>query len=100
MRKDIPRPKTLDDFDNREFASEEINFSSFAYLIGAVRCAALAVTTMPKLASKEDSPRIIQEADSIIDAWSLLLPPDRTQVMSKTGEIDELLFQAHLLIHV
>lgn len=43
---------------------------------------------------------MIQSADSIIDGWSLLLPKHRTQVMTKAGEIDELMFQAQLLIHV
>ncbi|KAJ5797433.1 uncharacterized protein N7503_006729 [Penicillium pulvis] len=75
---DIPTPKTLNDFDCREFAPDDIDFSSFAYLIGAV----------------------IQTADSILGAWLLLLPKNRKQVLRKNGEIDELMFQAHHLIHV
>ncbi|WDK18013.1 hypothetical protein CGRA01v4_09298 [Colletotrichum graminicola] len=97
---EIPEPKTLEDFDFREFAPEDTSFSSFAYLITAVRCAALAISTTPKVARREDSTQIIQNADSVIDGWSLLLPRDRKQVMTKTGEIDELLFQAHLVINV
>lgn len=65
-----------------------------------MRCAALAISTVPKIASREDSAGVIDSADSIIDGWLLLLPKDRTQVMKKSGEIDELMFQAHLLIHV
>ncbi|KAJ5623501.1 hypothetical protein N7490_012106 [Penicillium lividum] len=96
----IPTPKTLQDFDCREFAPDDPVFSSFAYLIGAVRCAAFAISTVPKNAVKEDSPQVIQTADSILDGWVLLLPKGRKEVMSKSGEIDELMFQAHLLIHV
>ncbi|KAK2608181.1 hypothetical protein N8I77_006805 [Diaporthe amygdali] len=96
----IPVSKSLADFDCREFAPEGSSFSSFAYLIGAVRCAALAISTSPKNAAKEDSAGMIQSADSIIEAWSLLLPKDLKQLMTKTGDIDELIFQAHLLIHV
>ncbi|KAG6354797.1 hypothetical protein INS49_003878 [Diaporthe citri] len=96
----IPVPKTLEDFDCREFADEGTSFSSFAYLISALRCAALAISISPKIAAKEDSADMIQSADSIIDGWSLLLPKDRKQVMTKSGDIDELMFQAHLLIHV
>ncbi|KAK1533556.1 hypothetical protein CPAR01_10264, partial [Colletotrichum paranaense] len=96
----IPEPQTLEEFDLREFASEDTSYSSFAYLIGAVKCAALAISTTPKLVAREDSMRMIEEADSIIDGWSLLLPEDRRHIMSKTGEIDELMFQAHLLINV
>ncbi|KAL3459784.1 hypothetical protein BJX64DRAFT_264425 [Aspergillus heterothallicus] len=96
----IPESKAVQDFDCREFASEEIVFSSFAYLIGAVRCAGLAIASVPKRAAREDSTHIIQAADAALDGWLLLLPKEKKQVMSKTGEIDELMFQAHLLIHV
>lgn len=96
----IPVSKTQEDFDCREFAAEGTSFSSFAYLISAVKCAALAISISPKIAAKEDSAGMIQSADSIIDGWSLLLPKHRKQVMTKTGDIDELMFQAHLLIHV
>ncbi|OHX00555.1 C6 transcription factor [Colletotrichum incanum] len=95
----IPQSKTLENFDCREFTFENTSFSSFTYLISAVRCAALAISTAPKASSREDSTHIIQNADSVIEGWSLLLPQDRKQVMTKAGEIDELLFQAHLLIN-
>ncbi|KAJ5621461.1 hypothetical protein N7528_006244 [Penicillium herquei] len=97
---EIPQPKTLQEFDCREFAPDDIIFSSFAYLIGAVRCAALAISMGPKIAASDDSPRIIQTADSSLNGWLLMLPKGRKQVMNKAGEIDELIFQAHLLIHV
>ncbi|CAG8888093.1 unnamed protein product [Penicillium egyptiacum] len=96
----IPEPKTLQDFDCREFTSDDIIFSSFAYLIGAVRCIALAISTVPKIAGNEGSTNVIQAADSILNGWLLLLPENRKQVMDKAGEIDELMFQAQLLIHV
>ncbi|PYH40169.1 putative C6 transcription factor [Aspergillus saccharolyticus JOP 1030-1] len=97
---EIPPPKTMQDFDCREFAVDEPVFSSFAYLISAARCAALAIRAAPRNTVKEDSTRIIQTADSMLDGWLLLLPPGRKQLMNKAGEIDELMFQAHLLIYV
>jgi hypothetical protein len=75
-------------------------FSSFAYLIGAVRCAAQVICMSPKRATREDSEAIIQSADSAFDAWLLLLPKDKKPVLKQDGTIDELMFQAHLLIHV
>ncbi|KAF9890401.1 hypothetical protein FE257_006069 [Aspergillus nanangensis] len=95
-----PTPRTLQEFNCREFTPENVSFSSFAYLIGAVQCAAAAISATPKIAAKEDSTHVIQAADCSIDGWRLLLPKDRNQVMSETGEIDELMFQAHLIIHV
>lgn len=97
---DIPMPKTLQGFDCREFATETTQFSSFAYLIGAVRCSVLAMSTMPKPPVEKDSLRIMQTADSALDGWLLLLPKNRKQIMNKNGEIDELMFQAHMVIHV
>ena len=96
----IPPPRTLQEFNCREFGPNDIPFSSFAYLIGAVQCAASAISATPKITAEEDSMHVIQAADCSLDGWRLLLPQDRQQVMSETGEIDELMFQAHLLIHV
>ncbi|KAL6916967.1 hypothetical protein FSST1_008462 [Fusarium sambucinum] len=95
----IPEPRTIEDFESREFAEDDIPFSSFAYLIGAVRAAALAISVTPKKVKRQDSERVIQAADSVIDAWLLLLPKER-KVMRNDGSIDELMFQANLLIHV
>ncbi|KAF0639888.1 hypothetical protein FPSE5266_05949 [Fusarium pseudograminearum] len=95
----IPEPRTVEDFDSREFAENDIPFSSFAYLIGAVRAAALAISVTPKKVKRQDSERMIQVADAVIDAWLLLLPKER-KVMRNDGSIDELMFQANLLVHV
>lgn len=43
---------------------------------------------------------MIQAADSALGAWLLLLPRGAKQVLGRNGEVDELMFQAHLLIHV
>ncbi|CAG8936662.1 unnamed protein product [Penicillium salamii] len=96
----IPPSKTLNEFNCREFALRDIHFSSFAYLIGAVQCSASAISTTPTVVTAEDSPHIIQAADASLDGWLLSLPPDRKQVMNAAGEVDELMFQAHLVIHV
>ncbi|CAG8273440.1 unnamed protein product [Penicillium salamii] len=96
----IPASKTLNEFNCREFGPRDIHFSSFGYLIGAVQCAASAISTIPTVATAEDSTYIMQAADASLDGWRLLLPPDRKQVMNAAGEVDELMFQAHLVIHV
>ncbi|KAJ5577547.1 uncharacterized protein N7459_006511 [Penicillium hispanicum] len=96
----IPTPRTLQEFNHREFIPNRAPFSSFAYLIGAVQCAASAISITPKIAAVEDSTHLIQAVDCSLDGWRLLLPPEHKHVMDENGEIDELLFQAHLLIHV
>ncbi|GKZ17799.1 hypothetical protein AbraCBS73388_010119 [Aspergillus brasiliensis] len=96
----IPIPRTLEDFNQREFIPDNVHFSSFAYLIGAVQCAASAISITPKVATVEDSTHLIQAVDCSLDGWQLLLPREQKHVIKANGEIDELLFQAHLLIHV
>lgn len=90
----------MDDFDSREFAPEATSFSSFAYLIGAVRCASLALAHTPQNENDDTSTHVIRAVDASTDGWLLLLPKDKRQVMNSAGDIDELMFQAHLIIHV
>ncbi|OAA70418.1 C6 zinc finger domain protein [Cordyceps fumosorosea ARSEF 2679] len=96
----IPEPKTLPEWDCREFDEEEKPFSSFACLIGAVRCATLAKDASLKTDARKSPDDMLHVADSILDSWMLLLPKSKKQVMLRNGDIDELLFQAHHLIHV
>ena len=113
LLQNIPEPRTLDEFECREFAPDNTVFSSFAYLIGAVRCTALALSIVPKTAKEEDSIQVIQAADSALNGWLLLLPkncrPDNRcgwRVQTLLGELKILWsrsrraisFSAHVLI--
>ncbi|KAI1166143.1 hypothetical protein F5B18DRAFT_607423 [Nemania serpens] len=95
----IPTPKTLDDFDTREFGPENQSFSSFAYLIGATRSIALALSAGAPDASNWLSPRTIAEVDAIIDGWFLLLPKSKREVLKEGSVVDELMFQAQMAVH-
>ncbi|KAG8410403.1 hypothetical protein J3458_017727 [Metarhizium acridum] len=95
----IPTPDSLADFDSREFASDNHVYSSFAYLIGAARGVAQILAATPP--DKRTSPPIdlVEAVDAVVDGWLLLLPECKRPLMSKTGEMDELLFYAHMSIH-
>ncbi|KAI0391777.1 hypothetical protein F5Y17DRAFT_460545 [Xylariaceae sp. FL0594] len=95
----IPPPKTLEDFDTREFSPENQAFSSFAYLIGATRSIALALSAGSSDACNWLSPRTIAEVDAIIDGWYLLLPREKREVLREGNVVDELMFQAHMAVH-
>ncbi|KAI0554005.1 hypothetical protein F4679DRAFT_529129 [Xylaria curta] len=95
----IPMPKTLDDFDTREFGPENQTFSSFAYLIGATRSIALALSAGSPDASNWLSPKTIAEVDAIIDGWFLLLPKSKREVLKEGNVVDELMFQAQMAVH-
>ncbi|KAM3555556.1 hypothetical protein MY1884_005541 [Beauveria asiatica] len=97
---DIPEPNSLGEWDCREFDQGDKPFSSFACLVGAIRCATLARDSSIQSASRKNPHDVLHVADSILDSWMLLLPKSKKQVMLRNGDIDELLFQAHHLIHV
>lgn len=54
----------------------------------------------PRAPIQDASVHVVQAADSALGAWMLLLPKGEKGVMTRSGEIDELMLQAHLLIHV
>jgi hypothetical protein len=91
---------TLEDFDDRELAPEDIHFSSMAYLVGAARVTATAMLAVADVNPEDLSLQVMQRADSAFNGWVLSLPKDRNQLMDKQGEPDEMMIQAHLLIHV
>lgn len=91
----IPEPISLDQYRAREFASEDIVFSSFAYLID------LGHITESTMALEVDvdnpfEPDLIA-ADTRLVNWVLHLPVSKRLQVEDCGEVDEILFQAHML---
>ncbi|RFU80348.1 c6 zinc finger domain-containing [Trichoderma arundinaceum] len=102
--KEIPRPKTLEEFNSREFIPEDTVFSSFAYLIGGIRGMASAMfraLSLPANSSDSagSSPKVLESVDSIIEGWLLLLPESKRDIFSADGQVDELVFQAMMALH-
>ncbi|RVX71521.1 hypothetical protein B0A52_05093 [Exophiala mesophila] len=95
----IPFPMTLDDFNSREFAAECHVYSSFAYLIGATHGVSSAISKGSSEFSERSSQMVLAEVDAVVDGWLLLLPDSKRQIISKSGEVDELMYQAHMAIH-
>lgn len=92
---EIPQPRTLEEYNAREFAGEEIVFSSFAYLIdlGHAIGVILGVGTEPG----EPFDPYVTAADAILINWDLYLPKHKHLIIQGPGKIDEILFLAHVL---
>lgn len=90
---------TLADFDSREFAADCHVYSSFAYLIGATRALSSAAARISLSISNSSSQQVLNEVDVVISGWLLLLPDSKKQILSKSGDIDELMFQAQMGVH-
>ncbi|KAJ6445164.1 quinate dehydrogenase [Purpureocillium lavendulum] len=101
----IPQPKTLEEFNAREFAPDDSAFSSFAHLIGGVQGMTSAMTRANSIANPSpsllgtSSLKVLEIADAVIDGWMLLLPEAKRNPLSADGEVDELIFQALMAVY-
>lgn len=87
---------TLSSFRERAFAKDEVVYSSFAYRIEAARLVGriLALSDFPH----ESDDNNIEAIDAGLTSWILHLPPSKREVVDHEGKVDEMLFQAHMLI--
>ena len=94
----LPQPPTLSQFDNRIFDDDEISYSSYCYRIEAVRILArvLAVAEDPDVEKDEYT-----AVDNALAGWKYHLPQHKADIanIENGGEVDELMFQAHLIIN-
>ncbi|KAK7409658.1 hypothetical protein QQX98_008173 [Neonectria punicea] len=88
-------PMTLSQFDSRIYAEEEFHFSSFTYRIEAVRILARALA----IAWIHDIHRDQVEAiDNALAAWPHYLDLGKTEPTNISGQVDDMLLQAQMLI--
>ena len=94
----IPPPRTLQEYNDREFLSEDVQFSSFTYLIDIGHSLAASLALGPH---RRDplAPELIS-ADVRLMNWMSYLPERKRLITAVDGGIDELMFQAHLCYHV
>jgi hypothetical protein len=92
----IPRPRTLVEYEGRDFEDETPVFSSFTYLIDLTRIAG-ALLGLDRLSNK-DLEAAVTNADAMLVNWKLHLPREKQGVVDKNEDVDELLFQAQNLL--
>jgi hypothetical protein len=95
----MPVPKTINEFDSREFAAENHAFSSFAYLIGAFQAVSYALENVSGCDTSGSSIHPVESLAVATEGWLLLLPESKRSTNLKDGERDELMFQAHMTMH-
>jgi hypothetical protein len=88
---------TLDQYESREFAEEEIVFSSFTYLIDVVRIIGATMEANLEYGVPLDS--ILDRANIRWMNWFLYLPPSKQDMVGANGRTNEIIFQAHMLIN-
>ncbi|GJN72435.1 hypothetical protein PLICBS_006508 [Purpureocillium lilacinum] len=96
-----PVPKTMEDYDNREFDTSDDpgDFSSYGYLVGLLRSFDHAVYRLAR-SSEANVKEVCNNTDTCIAAWVSLLSQGKRKLFREDGTFDELLFKGHTLLHV
>ena len=94
----IPRPRTLSEYEARDFEEEEPVFSSFTYLIDLVRIRG-SILGIDNINGKDLEPAVAN-ADAMLVNWKFHLPREKQGVVDRNEDIDEVLFQAHNLLQM
>ena len=92
----IPQPMSLQDFDDRTFSDEPMEFSSYAYRVEAIRILGQVLAC-----GRNNDPDDLRAdaADASLVNWALHLPEDKKELVGKDRKVDEMLFQAHMIVY-
>ena len=88
--------RNLEDYDNSAFDSEETVFSSYTYRIDAIR---ILGKILPITDPDVMDYHALDIADASLTNWHLHLPACKKEILGKGLEVDEILFQAHMIIN-
>ncbi|KAJ5097904.1 hypothetical protein N7532_004905 [Penicillium argentinense] len=91
-----PTPPTIAQFDERVFAEEERDFSSYSYRIEAVRILGRVVATQEMTEGQQDH---VEAIDARIASWYHHLPESKAELMRPDGSVDEVMFQATMIVN-
>ncbi|KAH7129554.1 C6 zinc finger domain-containing protein [Dactylonectria estremocensis] len=90
-------PQTLRDYDNRGFEDVEVSFSSYTYLIDAIRILGTVLGAGDIVSGSALS--LVKNAEANIMSWYLHLPQSKRDPVRADGTVDEVLFRAHMVIN-
>ncbi|KAJ5388824.1 hypothetical protein N7509_011365 [Penicillium cosmopolitanum] len=91
-----PPAPTIAQFDERVFADEERDFSSYSYRIEAVRILGRVVATQEMTEGQQDN---VEAIDARIASWFHHLPESKAELMRPDGSVDEIMFQATMIVN-
>lgn len=92
----IPLPPTMEQLTNRVFESDDVQFSSFCYRIEAVRLLGQVLSVSTRGSQMQEE---AEAASYALSSWAHHLPPAKTELLDYHGELDEMMFQAHMIVN-
>ena len=91
----IPPLVTWQDYENREFAEVEIIYSSIVYLYDMVKVVANIMDMFLETGTFGEA--IIERCDTKLAIWTSLLPACKRDPLRRNGQVDEVMFTAHMI---
>ncbi|KFG82049.1 glucoamylase [Metarhizium anisopliae] len=90
----IPIPLYLDDLEDQDFSGEDREFSSFAYRVLCARNLGKLMRAPPIFGPEDEN---LGKIETLLTNWRLHLPPSKRDALQKNGQLDEMMFQAHMM---
>jgi hypothetical protein len=87
------------DYRTREFALEDKSFSSFAYLIDATEIFIAALSASNRYQDITQAEVLCGDLEARVISWFLLLPLSKRELPVSPGSMDQLMFQAHMMMY-
>lgn len=91
-----PPPPTIAHFDERVFADEERDFSSYTYRIEAARILGRVVAIQDLVEGQQDQ---VESIDARITSFFHHLPESKAELLRPDGTVDEMMFQATMVVN-
>ncbi|KFH41797.1 Conidial development protein fluffy-like protein [Hapsidospora chrysogenum ATCC 11550] len=94
----IPPSRYLEDLEDQEFTAgdDDREFSSFSYRILCARNLGKFMRT--DAIQGPDDPNLAR-IEALLTNWRLHLPPSKRDPLDRDGRVDEMMFQAHMMVH-
>ncbi|KAJ5506955.1 hypothetical protein N7453_005912 [Penicillium expansum] len=91
-----PPSPTIAQFDERVFAEEERDFSSYCYRIESIRILGRVVAMQDMTEGQQDH---VEALDARIGSWGHHLPESKEELLRPDGSVDEIMFQATMILN-
>ncbi|KAH7159895.1 hypothetical protein B0J13DRAFT_433734 [Dactylonectria estremocensis] len=92
----IPQPLYLEDLEDCDFLGDDRTFSSFAYRIQCARNLGKFMRVPPIFGPEDEN---LSRIEALLTNWRLHLPESKRDAIYKDGRLDEMMFQAHMMMH-
>lgn len=94
MLQRIPIPLYLEDLEDQDFSGEDREFSSFAYRVLCARNLGKFMRVPPIFGPEDEN---LAKIETLLTNWRLHLPAAKRDALQKNGQLDEMMFQAHMM---